>query len=115
MEEVITWVDLLDEDDDEASFEVDADWMGDWERLFRLAARATRTKMSSWPSAQRLIDEDDAVKGDFQLMAVTRRGGLQSATCFDRHRPVPNHSPSSDLVKMSSSSKLPMRPVNNGR
>jgi hypothetical protein len=66
MEEVMTWVEFEVEEDEV----VEADWMRDWERLFRLAARATSTKMSSWPSAQRLMDDAEGVKGDFQLMAV---------------------------------------------
>lgn len=67
MEEVITWVELEDDEDEV----VEADWMRDWERLFRLAARATSTKMSSWSSAQRLMDDAEGVKGDFQLMAAS--------------------------------------------
>jgi hypothetical protein len=67
MEEVMTWVEFEGEEDEV----VEADWMRDWERLFRLAARATSTKMSSWPSAQRLIDDAEGVKGDFQLIAAS--------------------------------------------
>jgi len=54
---------------EEVTLGVDAAEMRDWERLFRLAARATSTKMSSCPRAHRLIDDDDGVRGDFQLMA----------------------------------------------
>jgi len=47
-----------------------ADWMRDWERLLRDAARETRTKTSSWLRAQTVVELVDEVRGDFQLMAM---------------------------------------------
>ena len=46
-----------------------ADWMRDCERLLSDVARETRTKMSSWPSAQTVVELVDEVRGDFQLRA----------------------------------------------